>query len=272
VINETFISYKRFRWLWFTLAVLVISSVVYIFDAPPEGRNGGSVVGYTLGVASALAIVWLMAYGLRKRSYRSTWGTVEGWLAAHVWVGIGLLLLVPLHAGFSFGLNVHTLAYLAMVITILSGIWGVANYSILSARITSHRGGKRDITVFEEISELSDQLKQLCVGKSTKFIGLFNRYDFDFKLGISQFLKVREIPVVDHLGAGAMLRDLPEAEHDVAINLLGLLDQRADLARGLLEQLRIKALLKLWLYVHVPVSVVLCVSLAVHIFSVLFFR
>jgi hypothetical protein len=272
VINETFISYKRFRWLWCTVAALGISSVVYLFDDPPEGRNGGTVVGYTLGVVSTLAIVWLMAYGLRKRAYRSTWGTVEGWLAAHVWIGIGLLLLVPLHAGFSFGLNVHTLAYVAMVITILSGIWGVANYSVLSARVASHRGGKRDLTVLEEIYDLSDDLRQLCVGKSAQFIELFNRYDFDLKLGIFQFLRVREFPVVDHLGAGAMLRDLPEVERNAAINLLGKLDQRADLARGLLEQLRIKALLKLWLYVHVPVSVILCVSLTVHIFSVFFFR
>ena len=94
--SETFISYKKFRWLWITVGFLALSGFLYALDSPPGGRNGGTPLGYGLGIVSALAVAWLMAYGLRKRAYSSTLGTVEGWLAAHVWIGIGLLLLVPL--------------------------------------------------------------------------------------------------------------------------------------------------------------------------------
>ncbi len=271
MIGETFINYKRFRWLWITAAFLFLSTCVYLLDSPPGGRNGGTVVGYGLGVVSALAVVWLMAYGLRKRAYGSTLGTVEGWLAAHVWIGLGLLFLVPLHSGFSFGWNVHTLAYVAMVITILSGIWGVANYAALSGRITAHRGGAKDSAILEQIYVLGEKIEQLCTSKSERFLSLLNRYDFTFAPGIRAILRLQDIPVVDHTSAGTMIRDVPSAERDDAIALLGMLDQRADLARGLLEQLRIKALLKAWLYVHVPVSIVLCVALAIHIVSVFFF-
>jgi cytochrome b subunit of formate dehydrogenase len=40
--------------------------------------------------------------------------------------------------------------------------------------------------------------------------------------------------------------------------------------RTLVEQARIKALLRLWLFVHVPASFALCVALFVHIFAVFF--
>jgi hypothetical protein len=271
VIHETFLNYRRFRWLWITLGALVLSVLIYCVDSPPGGRNGGTIVGYTFGVVATLAIVWLMVYGLRKRAYASSLGTVEGWLAAHVWIGLGLLLLVPLHAGFSFGLNVHTLAYVCMVVTILSGVWGAANYATLAGKITAHRGGAKDLTLVEQIQALAIQIDQLCAAKSEQFLALFNRFDFSFKPGLRSLLKWAEIPTVDHVAAGQMMSGIPVEEKGDAITLLGLMDQRADLARTLLEQARIKALLKIWLYIHVPVSVALCVSLAIHILSVFFF-
>lgn len=269
--QETFVSYRGFRWLWITLGFLVIALAVYVVDSPPGGRNGGTVVGYTLGTIAALAIVWLMAYGLRKRAYSSRLATVEGWLAAHVWIGIGLIVLVPLHSGFSFGINVHNLAYWAMVLTIVSGIWGAANYSTLSAKITAHRGGTSDAALLEQIHALTRDIDRLCAGKGERFLALLNAFDFTFKTGLRSLLRITPIPVVDHLVAGSMVAELVEAERDDAVALLGLIDRRSDLSRALLEQARIKALLKIWLYVHVPASVVLCVALAIHIVSVFFF-
>jgi hypothetical protein len=271
VIGEGFLSYKRFRWLWATLVFLLVATIIYILDAPPGGRNGGTVVGYLFGILATIATVWLMAYGLRKRSYSSNLGTVEGWLAAHVWIGVGLLALVPLHAGFSFGVNVHTLAYIAMILTIVSGIWGAANYAALSSKITEHRGAVKDSEVLERISELSQKIAELCKGKGDKFLALFNRYNFNLSPSLLTILRRDRIPVVDHLAASALILEFPNDERDAAIALLGMLDQKSDLARGLIEQARIKALLKIWLYLHVPCSFVLCVALAIHIFSVFFF-
>jgi hypothetical protein len=268
---ETFINYRRYRWLWITCAALVLSLAVFLLNAPPGGRNGGTAVGYALGTIATLAIVWLMVYGLRKRAYASNIGTVEGWLAAHVWIGIGLLLLVPLHSGFSFGLNVHTAAYVCMVVTIVSGIWGVANYATLAGKITAHRGGAKDDTLVEQTRALSQQMERLCVSKSEPFLALFNRFDFSFRPGLRALLRLSEVPIVDHVVAGTMIGQIDEAERDDAITLLGLMDQRSELVRTLLEQARIKALLKVWLYVHVPMSVALCVTLAIHIVSVFFF-
>jgi hypothetical protein len=271
VSYDTFINYKRFRWLWITLASLVFATVVYILNEPPGGRNGGTVVGYIYGAIAALLIVWLMTYGLRKRAYSSNLGTLQGWLAAHVWIGIGLLILVPLHSGFSFGINVHNLAYVAMAITIVSGIWGAANYSTLSGKITAHRGGVSDSAILEQVFDLTQQIEQVCASKSEAFLAILNRFDFTFRPGLRSLLRITPIPAVDHLVAGGMVADLAEQERKDAISLLGLMDRRADLTRALLEQVRIKAMLRIWLFVHVPASVVLCAALAIHILSVFFF-
>lgn len=271
VFYDTFVNYRKFRWLWISLAFLVGATVVYIVNDPPGGRNGGTVVGYTYGTIAALLIVWLMAYGLRKRAYSSNLGTLQGWLAAHVWIGIGLLLLVPLHSGFSFGINVHNLAYVAMAVTIASGIWGAANYTTLSGKISAHRGGASDSAVLEQIFDLTQQIERVCASKSDAFLAILNRFDFTFRPGLRALLRITPIPAVDHMVAGSMVADLAEHERSEAINLLGLMDRRADLTRGLLEQVRIKALLKIWLYIHVPSSVVLCAALVIHILSVFFF-
>ncbi len=267
---ETFINYRNYRWLWCTIGALLLGIVGYVLDEPAAGRSGGSILGYTYGTLATVAIVWLMAYGLRKRSYHSSMGTVEGWLAAHVWVGIGLLFFVPLHSAFRFGLNVHTAAYVFMVLTIVTGIWGVANYATLSGKIQAHRGGTKDETLIEQIDALTDKIERLCAGKSERFLALFNRFDFSFRPGFRALLRIQRIPVVEQRLVTELLRDIPEAEREDAITMVGMLDQRGDLAHLIIDQSRIKALLKVWLYFHVPISVALCVTLAIHILSVFF--
>lgn len=270
--QETVISYRNFRWLWLTLVGLCACCVVYGLNDPPGGRNGGTVVGYTFGTIATLGIIWLMAYGARKRAYHSSLGTVEGWLAAHIWIGIGLLLLVPLHAGFSFGFNVHSAAYVFMVLTIVSGIWGIANYATLAGRISAHRGGMKDTALVEQVESFTTQIEALCAAKSEAFLQILNSFDFSFRPGLRSLLRMADIPVVDQARATQLIRHVPTAEHDDALALIGLLDQRSDLARRLIEQARVKALLKVWLYIHVPVSIALCVALAIHILSVFFLR
>lgn len=269
--QETFISYRGYRWLAITLIALVISVVIYIVNDPVGGRNGGTALGYTYGTLATIGIIWLMSYGVRKRAYGSALGTVQGWLSAHVWIGIGLLLLVPLHAGFSFGCNVHTLAYALMVGTIVSGIWGVVNYSTLASRIESHRGGVKSTQVLEQLNSLSGDIESICKGKSDQFVACAQRFDIPFSVGLLSLLKRQKYPHVDQKSAGDFLMKLPEGERDEALRLFGLIDQKCDLMANLMEEARVKTLLRLWLFIHVPVSFGLCVALAIHILSVFFF-
>lgn len=268
---ETFISYRGYRWLIITVMAAITSVVVYIANDPVGGRNGGTVVGYSYGTLATLGIIWLMSYGARKRAYSSALGSVQGWLSAHVWIGIGLLILVPLHSGFSFGCNVHTLAYALMVVTIVSGIWGVVNYSTLASRIKSHRGGGTAKQVLEQLNSVSHDISVMCQGKSDLFVSCVELLDPRFSVSFRTLLRKSRFPHIDQKAAGEALAIITEGERDELLRVFGLIDQKRDLMSGLFEEARVKALLRLWLFIHIPASVALCVAVAIHILSVFFF-
>lgn len=250
--------------------MLLVCITAYVVNDPVGGRNGGTAVGYTLGVLATLGIAWLMAFGMRKRAYASTLGTLEGWLAAHVWIGIGLLLLVPLHAGFSYGWNVHTLAYVLMVVTIVTGIWGAMNYARLSSKIESHRGGLKTDRILEQIRALDGEIEDLIAAKSDAFLRLVKRFDFSLRPSFGLLMRARAFAGVDTKQATDLILSLPETERRDALSVLGLIDQKSDLSKIVVRESHIKMLLRVWLFVHVPVSVALCGVVAIHIFSVFF--
>ena len=55
-------------------------------------------------------------------------GSVQGWTSAHVYLGTALLIIATLHAGFQVGWNLHTLAYVLMIVVIASGFFGLYSY------------------------------------------------------------------------------------------------------------------------------------------------
>ena len=111
---SSIIEYKRARYLWIALALLVSCTLLYLSQGKMTPPNGGTWQGYLLGTLSAVLIVWLALLGVRKRAYYSDLGTVQGWVSAHVYLGTALIVLATLHCAFQFGANVHTLAYVLM--------------------------------------------------------------------------------------------------------------------------------------------------------------
>ena len=156
--QENFFNYRGYRWLWISIVALMLFIIFYICDHPVGGRNGGTTLGLVYGVLAALGIIYLMMFGIRKRAYYSYRNSVKSWLGAHVWLGILLLFLVPLHSGFLFGWNVHTLTYLLMTVTIVSGIWGAFAYATMAPQIGSHRGEGTQKSILQEINIISKEI------------------------------------------------------------------------------------------------------------------
>ena len=147
-MHESFLTYQRGRYFYIALALIIISIVVYVVDSPLASPNGGTWLGYTLGTIGALIIVWLILFGARKRSYTSTVGTLKGWLSAHVYLGTSLLIVATLHSGFQVGWNVHTLAYILMIIVILSGFVGIYFYIRYPSLVAGNRSGQTREQIF----------------------------------------------------------------------------------------------------------------------------
>lgn len=157
--HEGFLRDGNYRWLWVALALCAVSIAGYLMiDAEPRPR-GGTMYGYILGTIGALLIVWLSLFGIRKRAITTGVYSLKAWLSAHVYLGLSLLVIATLHAGFHFGWNVHTLAYALMLLVIVSGMFGVAAYAVLPQQLSANRGETTQRQWLETIRSLDSQLR-----------------------------------------------------------------------------------------------------------------
>jgi hypothetical protein len=140
VKHRSILEYANFRWFKIALVLCALSGGVYIWHDPPLKPYGGTWLGYTLGTIGALLILWLLYFGVRKRRYKSNVGTAQGWLSAHVYLGVALIVVATLHTGFELGWNVHTLAYVLMILVIASGMYGVFIYLRVPREMTVNAG------------------------------------------------------------------------------------------------------------------------------------
>ena len=141
-LHESLLAYRGSRYLWWALVVCTVSIIAYARQTSGMPPNGGTGLGYALGTLGAVLVIWLMAFGIRKRAYASRAGTVQGWLSAHVYLGVSLLVVVTLHAGFQVGWNVHTLAYVLMCTVVASGVFGVFVYLRYPQFLSSNRAAQ----------------------------------------------------------------------------------------------------------------------------------
>jgi hypothetical protein len=266
--TETFFSYRGYRWMWICLGTLLACAAVYILDNPVHGRNGSTTIGYTYGSLAALGILYLMWFGIRKRAYYAHATTLKGCLAAHVWLGLALVVLVPLHCAFSFGWNVHTLAYVLMTATVLSGLWGAIQYVRFAPAIHSHRGGGTPKRLIEQLDLLRGEVDAMAREKSDAFLKLLHLAAPSPRPGTHRWEETE--PAREEVAA--LVAALPDAEREEGVKLVTLASRRFELARELRHEVSVTNRMRAWLFLHVPLSFALLAALAIHIFSVFYYR
>jgi hypothetical protein len=273
-LPSSFLGAQGWRWLKVSGALLLAAVALYAAHDPVGGRAGDSVVGYGLGVLSVLLIVWLLWFGVRKRSYASRGAELQGWLSAHVWLGLTLLLLVPLHSAFQFGWNVHTLAYALLVGVVLSGVCGVVAYAALPELMTRNRGGQRFDAFLEEIADVDADCRGLASDLPDRVSRAVAVAIDETRIGggMLRQLSGRD-PSCGTARALAELRaaEVPEASREPLTRLIELVSRKSALLEVVRRDLRHQALLDLWLLVHVPLSLATLAAVIVHVFSVFWY-
>lgn len=269
--HEGFLRHKRFRWLKIA-TVLCLVAIVGYFAADVRPRpNGGSWYGYTLGTIGALLIVWLSVLGIRKRAMTAGKWSLKAWTSAHVYLGLSLIVIATLHTGFQLGWNVHTLAYALMMLVILSGIFGIVVYSTLPQALSNNREEMTQGEMLGGVRALDRQLHEAAQPLDRAYADLVVAAleESPFAGGLVRRLSGR-YPDCATAAAIAGLRhaDAGDAAIDRVEKLL--IRRQSQLAR-LRRQLRIRALLEVWLYVHVPATIALLAALFAHILSVFFY-
>lgn len=274
--HESFLRYRRYR--WFKIAALLslfIVVVYFIVDVQPR-HNGGSWLGYTLGIIGALLIFWLSMLGIRKRAMtRGRW-SLKAWTSAHVYLGLALIFFGTLHTGFQFGWNVHTLAYVLMMLVILSGIYGISVYAILPQGLSDSRSEMTGPQMIEAVNSLDKQIQisaqPLSDEDSAIVIGSLGEDPFGG--GVWRRLS-GSYPKCGNLNALNHMRQRQEEtsgkEQQAIEQIVGLLEKKATALQRLRGYIRRRALLEVWLFVHIPLTFVLIAALVAHIVSVFFY-
>lgn len=275
VAHEGFLNHKQARWAKVSGALTLLVIAVYALTDPIPRHNGGTWLGYTLGTLGAVMIVWLSLLGVRKRVVGAKPFSLKGWTSAHVWLGMSLIVIGTLHAGGQLGWNVHSLAWLLMMIVILSGFWGIHLYRSLPERLSTNRGEITQSQMLEAIRTLDRQLDSAAQPLAAADAALVR-------------MSLAETPIAgtlrqrlggDHGSDGNARALAAVAERVQARRHAGQADDRLQQIQFLLERkaaalaqarrhIALKAQLELWLYVHVPATVALLAALVAHILSV----
>lgn len=287
-MHQSFFTYKRGRWLWIAVVLSALCIAVYGWHGrtlaqPP---NGGTWYGYTLGTIGALLILWLLYLGRRKRNYRSTLSTVQGWVSAHVYLGTALLVVATLHTGIQFGWNVHTLAYALMCLVIFSGFFGVWAYLRYPARMTSNADGRPRADMYTDVADIDKQINRLA-GRLTDDMRQTVGSAVDrTALGGSAWAQLRardssqvalpggtSEPNVDQRKIIEVLVErLSQSSHaetnTLIRQIIDLIGQKARILQKIRRDIQIQAVLRIWLYVHVPLSFGTVAALIAHVVSV----
>lgn len=290
-VQESLLAYRGKRYLWWALGLIAGSLGVYLLSPPPEPPGGGTWPGYTLGTVAAVLVLWLTAFGLRKRSYGSRLGRVQGWLSAHVYLGAALLIVATLHTGLQFGANVHTLAYVLMCLVIASGVFGIVVYLRYPAQLSrNHIDLTRD-ELLDEVDELDQKALRVATRLPAEYREVMASARDRTTVGGSAWALLKGVDrsqiVLPGVG-GAEQRPEPnadqatlltwladrssrstEGEQSQAIqDLMALVSARKAYLQRLRRDLRLQAWLEIWLYVHVPLTFALLAALLAHVVSV----
>ena len=283
-MHTSFVSHAGGRYFWLALSLVVLSIIIYGWHDPPDTPNGGTWYGYTLGTIGALLILWLLYLGRRKRNFAKGWGTVRGWVSAHVYFGSALLIIATLHTCFQFALNIHTLAYALMCLVIFSGFFGVWAYVSYPQKRNTLKKSETLDDIFMRLEDSDSQLRK-SVNKLPDSVravvtSAIDRTEigggvFDQLLARDKSKVMIDGIVLANANQNAavdwLVKHMSNATGDESQQMAIIVRDyasRQKLLSLIRSDIRMSAIQEVWLFFHVPMSFGLIAALIAHIVSV----
>ncbi len=266
--HVSFLKHKGFRWLWIALLLSAASIAGYLLIDQEPRPNGGTWYGYTLGTIGFGLILWLSLLGVRKRRINPGAWSLKAWTSAHVYLGLALTVVGTLHTSFQIGWNVHTLAYVLMLLVIATGIYGVIVYATLPASLSANRKEMTRAQMLDALTALDRQLESaaqpLARAESDLVIAALGQdvfYGGALARLTGSYPGCKTARALKGMGTGS------EAEARVT----ALLEKRREQLTQIRGALRIRAMLEIWLFIHIPLTVALIAALTAHVISVFYY-
>lgn len=273
--SRNFLEYNHYRYLKLALILVAAAISAYILHRPAVGAYGGTWLGYVLGITAATIVLLLLWLGVRKRNYYGA-GTMQGWLSAHVYLGMSLIVIATLHTGFQFGWNVHTLAYALMLMVISCGFYGLYAYFRFPHLLTDNLNDDSFNSLLQEINKLDLLARGYALQLSDEIINLTAKASHATRIGGSVREQLQGQPAdcptslavkrLHQLG-----KDMKGVQIKAHRELYTLMLRRESLVARVRRDIMLRAKLRFWLYVHVPLAIALLAALIAHITAIFFY-
>jgi hypothetical protein len=268
----------RWRRFWLVAGAALTASFVALV-VRGGFQHGGSPAGIAYGTLGLLAILVLLYFGVRKRSYRSTWGTVDGWLQSHIYLGILSAFVILFHTGFRFQDRVAVAAFATLLVVVGSGYVGASLYTSVPRRLSEIESDLTPADLAAQIKQLADAMTRVAGSRSQPFQQVCKGLLAESLPGpLAGWRMLFFRPAAAGAGGGAgtapwavYLTQVPAGEQEELRQLLVLSRQRSELLERLIAQQRYRNVLGAWLYLHVPLSIALLVLVAAHLVAVFYY-
>ena len=278
--HQSFLEFKQYRYLKLAVAMVVLSIMAYAwhrntyFFAPGNAGYGGTSMGYALGGLASILVLWLLWLGVRKRRYRASSTSLQGWVSAHVYLGLATWVIAVLHSGFELGFNLHSLTLFLLTAVVISGIYGVFVYVRVPPNMTDKIGEDSLESLLLQIRTIDMQARKAALSLSDEFNSLIEKAAKETRLSgaifdVAESLGLRACPTdlaVDEMQA--LVRQLKGDHVFQGREVFSLMVSRQAAVRAVRHELRSMARLKRWLIWHVPMSIALLAALLAHVLSV----
>ena len=263
-------------WRLIFVILLIATSSSYVWYSRREFPHGGSNMGLAYGIAGWALIFLLAFFGIRKRWYKSTFGTLEQWLQSHIYLGLLVIVILFFHTGGRFNDRIAVTTLILAAIVVGSGIAGAVLYVTVPRLLTEIEG---DLTV----DEMSDQLNQfaramarIASGRSAAFQRIHDELVRQTRPGglagwrllLSRLRRKKQSDPADW---ARLIGLVPKEEQEELRQMLVISRQRREILLRLTFQQRYKNALEFWLYIHVPFTIALIVFSVLHVAAVFYY-
>jgi len=276
-------SFKLKNWIqspvwFFTFAICsFICIVVFILNTVISEARPYNTWGLSYGIAATILMFSVALYGIRRRIVKYTKrygaGSSKTWVQFHIYGGTLFLLLTFMHSGFRIpgGTLTWWLWFLSIWIT-LSGILGVLLQKWIPKILTS---GLSIEVHYERIPELISEIKKKAEDLINGCDGTIRDF-YQKNLALSLIgPEPRLIYYIDITGGiQSQIKQFHYLRKFLPAEEKEKLDQLELIYKTKLEidaHFTLQKALRWWLYLHLPVSIVLIVLVALHLYTVLYY-
>lgn len=264
-------------WRILFLVLLIGTSATYYHYASTQFPHGGSRYGLAYGIAGTALILLLAFFGIRKRWYRSTFGTLEQWMQSHIYLGVLVLIVLLFHTGGRFHDKIAVTTLVLVAIVVASGVVGAVLYVTVPRMLTEVESNLTVEDINDQLNQLSRTMARIASGRSAPFQRIYDevmRHTQPKALAgwLVMFVRLkrrRDQKAFDDWAG--LLSLVPKEEQEELRQMLVVSRQHKELLLRLVYQQRYKNVLEFWLYIHIPFTIALLVFAVLHVVAVFYY-